>query len=246
MNKRRVENFSDGIFAVAITILIFNIPVPNGAPGTLFHSLTAQWPTYVAYVASFLTIGVMWINHHAIFERMEAIDRPLLMLNLLLVMLVVFIPYPTELLGKYIPAGGADARTAATFYALVSVGLALMFSSMWTYVITHPALLRPDFDRDAAWKAMPRFAVGFVVYILCVPLAQISPIATVVVLAAVAVYYFFERLPEPAAGKTAGHVLGQADEPKTHHQVEHLDRPVEASGENPLLGQAEDRSDQAP
>jgi uncharacterized membrane protein len=198
VNKRRVENFSDGIFAVAITILIFNIPVPHGAPGTLFDSLTSQWPSYAAYVASFMTIGVMWVNHHAMFERMTAIDRPLLMLNLLLVMLVVFIPYPTELLGKYIPGGGADARTAATFYALVSVGLALMFSSMWTYIVTHPALLVPGFDREAAWNSLPRFSIGFVFYVLCVPLAQISPIAVVVVLAAVAVYYVFERLPEPA------------------------------------------------
>lgn len=171
--------------------------MPTGAPGTLVHTLTSQWPSYVAYVASFLTIGVMWISHHAIFERIVSIDRPLLMLNLLLVMLVVFIPYPTELLGKYIPAGGRDATTAATFYAVVSVGLALMFSSMWTYILTHPALLVPGFDRDAAWRAVPRFSIGSVVYILCIPLAQISPIAVVVVLAALATYYVFERLPEP-------------------------------------------------
>jgi uncharacterized membrane protein len=201
LNKRRVENFSDGIFAVAITILIFNIPVPNGAPGTLVHALTSQWPSYVAYVASFLTIGVMWINHHAMFERITSIDRPLLMLNLLLVMLVVFIPYPTELLGKYIPAGGPDATAAATFYAIVAVGLALMFSSMWAYILTHPGLLPRGFDRDAAWRAMPRFSIGFVAYVFCIPLAQLSPIAVVVVLAAVATYYVFERLPEPV---TAG------------------------------------------
>src|SRR5258708_12266606 len=147
MNKRRVENFSDGIFAVAITILIFNIPVPAGAPGTLVHALTSQWPSYVAYIASFLTIGVMWINHHAIFERISKIDRPLLMLNLLLVMLVVFVPYPTELLGKYIPAGGADATAAATFYALVGGCLALMFSPLWLSIPTHPSLLVPAFAR---------------------------------------------------------------------------------------------------
>jgi uncharacterized membrane protein len=172
--------------------------VPSGAPGTLLHTLTSQWPSYAAYVASFLTIGVMWINHHAIFERITSIDRPLLLLNLLLVMLVVFVPYPTELLGKYIPAGGRDAATAATFYAVVGVGLALMFSSMWAYILTHPALLVPGFDRDGAWRALPRFSIGFLVYILCIPLAQISPIGVVVVLAAVAVYYVFERLPEPA------------------------------------------------
>jgi uncharacterized membrane protein len=171
--------------------------VPTGAPGTLVHALTAQWPSYVAYIASFLTIGVMWINHHAIFERIQSIDRPLLMLNLLLVLLVVFIPYPTELLGKYIPAGGSDATAAATFYALVGVGLALMFSTLWVYILTHPTLLVPGFDRDYAWKALPRFSIGFLVYVFCIPLAQVSPIAVVVVLAAVATYYVFERLPEP-------------------------------------------------
>src|SRR5258708_19619697 len=116
MNKRRVENFSDGIFAVAITILIFNIPVPTGAPGTLVHALTAQWPSYVAYIASFLTIGVMWINHHAIFERIQSIDPPLLTLTPLLLILVVFIPYPTERLGKYIPARAPDPTAPAPFY----------------------------------------------------------------------------------------------------------------------------------
>ena len=188
----------------------------------------------------------MWINHHAIFERISKIDRPLLMLNLLLVMLVVFVPYPTELLGKYIPAGGADATAAATFYALVGVGLALMFSALWVYILTHPALLVPGFDRDHAWKALPRFSIGFLVYVFCIPLAQISPIAVVVVLAAVASYYVFERLPEPPVGKPAGHVLSQADQAKAHHRVDDLDRPAEASGEDALLGQAEDRSDQAP
>ena len=195
MSKGRVEAFSDGVFAVAITLLIFNIQIDKGAPGGLLAALLAAWPKYAAYVASFLTIGVMWINHHGLFERIARINRALTFLNLLLLMAIVFLPFSTAQLGSNILVPG-DANTAASFYALNAVVIAIFFSAVWTYALTHPDLLADNVDRQAAMRSWPRFSVGLVAYLVCVPIGQLSPIAVVIICAALAVYYMFERLPD--------------------------------------------------
>ncbi len=203
MSKGRVEAFSDGVFAVAATLLIFNIQLDKTAPGGLLASLLAAWPKYAAYVASFLTIGVMWINHHGLFERIARLNRTLVFLNLLLLMAIVFLPFPTAVLGTNILVH-RDANTAASFYALNAVVIAIFFSAVWTYALTHPELLAPDVDREAAMRSWPRFSVGVVGYLVCVPIGQFSPIAVVVICAALAVYYMFERLPNITRQSAAG------------------------------------------
>lgn len=196
MSKGRLEAFSDGVFAVAITILVFNLQVPAKLdPGGLWHELGALWPSYAAYVASFLTIGVMWMNHHGLFVRLRAVDRPIQFINLLLLMVIVVVPFPTALLGRFLPAGGADAQAAATAYAANSVAIGLCFGSVWIYALRHPALLAVGLDVAAVRRAFPQFAVGTVVYTGCLLLAQVSPILVVVICAATAIYYCFERLP---------------------------------------------------
>ncbi len=203
MTKGRVEAFSDGVFAVAITLLIFNIQIDKGAPGGLLAALLAAWPKYAAYVASFLTIGVMWINHHGLFERIARINRALTFLNLLLLMAIVFLPFSTAQLGSNILVPG-DANTAASFYALNAVVIAIFFSAVWTYALTHPDLLADNVDRQAAMRSWPRFSIGLVAYLVCVPIGQLSPIAVVIICAALAVYYMFERLPDITRQSAAG------------------------------------------
>jgi uncharacterized membrane protein len=203
MSKGRVEAFSDGVFAVAITLLIFNIQIDKGAPGGLLAALLAAWPKYAAYVASFLTIGVMWINHHGLFERIARINRALTFLNLLLLMAIVFLPFSTAQLGSNILVP-RDANTAASFYALNAVVIAIFFSAVWTYTLTHPHLLAPDVDHQAAMRSWPRFSIGLVAYLACVPIGQFSPIAVVIICAALAVYYMFERLPDITRQSAAG------------------------------------------
>ncbi len=195
MSKGRVEAFSDGVFAVAATLLIFNIQLDKTAPGGLLSALLAAWPKYAAYVASFLTIGVMWLNHHGLFERIAHLDRALTFINLLLLMAIVFIPFSTAELGANILVP-RDANTAASLYAINASVIAVFFGAVWGYALTHPDLLSPDVDRQAALRAWPRFSVGSVVYLACIPLGQVSPIAVVIVCSALAVYYFFERLPD--------------------------------------------------
>jgi uncharacterized membrane protein len=195
MSKARLEAFSDGVFAVAATLLIFNIQIDKTGPGGLLDALLAAWPKYAAYVASFLTIGVMWLNHHGLFARIARLDRALGFLNLLLLMAIVFLPFPTAQLGANILLS-RDANTAASLYAINASLIALLFGAVWMYALTHAHLLSPDVDREAARRAWPRFSVGTVVYLACIPLGQVSPIAVVVVCAALAVYYAFERLPD--------------------------------------------------
>ncbi|HEX9095676.1 MAG TPA: TMEM175 family protein [Candidatus Dormibacteraeota bacterium] len=203
MSKGRVEAFSDGVFAVAATLLIFNITIEKTAPGGLEAALLAAWPKYAAYVASFLTIGVMWLNHHGLFERIGHLNRTLTFLNLLLLMAIVFIPFSTAELGANILVP-RDANTAASLYAINATLIALFFGAVWTYALWHPKLLAPDVDRRAAMRAWPRFSVGTFVYLICIPLGQVSPIAVVIVCAALAVYYFFERLPDITHQAAAG------------------------------------------
>jgi uncharacterized membrane protein len=168
----------------------------------LLAALLAAWPKYAAYVASFLTIGVMWMNHHGLFERIARLDRSLLFINLLLLMAIVFLPFSTAQLGSNILVP-RDANTAASLYALNAFVIAILFGAVWTYALMHPDLLAPNVDRQVALRAWPRFSVGSVVYLACVPLGQFSPIAVVFVCAALAVYYVFERLPDITRGSAA-------------------------------------------
>jgi uncharacterized membrane protein len=196
MSKGRVEAFSDGVFAVAITVLIFNVTgsVQKHGAGGLLAALLAAWPAYAAYAASFLTIGVMWVNHHGMFGRLARIDRPLLFLNLLLLMAIVFLPFPTAILGENI-AVPQDAPAAASFYALNAFVISIFFAGLWLYAFTHPHLLAPEVDAREAMRASPRFYAGLLGYLLCIPLGQLSPVAVVIVCTGLGVYYMFERLP---------------------------------------------------
>ena len=129
----RLEAFSDGVFAIAITLLILEIKVPEGPEvhdHGLWRALLDRWPSYVGYVISFVTIGIMWVNHHALFKYIRRVDRPLLLANLFLLMTISFLPYPTAVLAEHLP--DVDARTtAAVFYGGTLVVIAVAFNMLW-------------------------------------------------------------------------------------------------------------------
>ena len=113
MEKGRLEAFSDGVFAIAITLLVLEIVVPHvEEPGELGQALLDLWPSYLAYATSFLTIGIMWINHHTVFRQLGEVDHRFLFINLGLLMCISFVPFPTTLLAdlldqaKRSPGGG--------------------------------------------------------------------------------------------------------------------------------------------
>src|SRR5688572_1573782 len=115
METTRLEAFSDGVFAIAITLLIIEVHLPEGHD-SLASRVLETWPAYVAYVISFVTIGIMWANHHGIFQLIARTSHGLVVANLLLLMCVAFIPFPTKVLGEHLTSTGADQRTAALFY----------------------------------------------------------------------------------------------------------------------------------
>jgi uncharacterized membrane protein len=188
MPTSRTEAFSDGVFAIAITLLIIEVRVPGSRAGHLAGDLANQWPSYAAYVVSFAIIGIIWVNHHDIFERITTVDRPLLFLNLLLLLTVAFLPFPTALLGEYIRKGD-NAHVAAAVYGANMTLIGLAFIAIWTYLIRVPRLLARELGTEGAQRARRAAAVGPVVYALSIPLAFVSPVACLVLYAGLARYF---------------------------------------------------------
>jgi TMEM175 potassium channel family protein len=194
MSTSRLEAFSDGVFAVAITLLVLQFTVPTVVSGHLLPALLGQWPQLVTFVASFLTVGVVWVNHHAIFRGLRAIDRTIQFINLVLLLAVVLVPYPTELLGHYLNSG-ADGSVAAAFYAVVMTVMSISFQVLVAWALTHPHLLRPEVRARSLRAVMPRFGLGLVTYAVSIALAFVSADLVVAIYAVTAVYYAFNQLP---------------------------------------------------
>ena len=198
LTSGRLEAFSDGVFAIAVTLLILNVQVPaTTAPGALPAALFRLWPSYATYAASFLTIGIMWLNHHGLFSRLARVDRALAMLNLVLLMVVAFVPFPTAVLGEHILVP-ADAAPAAVFYSITMLLVAFGFTGVFVYVARHTELRAHGYAAADFMSAGPWFLLGTAAYAACIPLSFYSPPLVVLVVAAVAVYYVFDRLPGPS------------------------------------------------
>jgi len=196
----RVEAFSDGVFSIAITLLVLEIGIPEVAAGeSLWPALADQWPSYAAYVVSFLVIGIMWANHHTLFSYIGQVDRTLIFLNLVLLMVVALLPWPTNLVADYLDRGGSQARVAVAVYSGVMVLASLAFTIFWWYATRTGRLLDAGVDANAARATVPRFALGLVVYPITVGLAFVSPVLTLAVHGALAVYYAFTQLSVPDA-----------------------------------------------
>ena len=147
----RTEAFSDGVFAIAITLLILEVKVPRHMPeGKLWEALVEQWPSYLAFLTSFFTIGVMWINHHRLFTLIRKCDDALLFINLMLLLGVTWVPFPTALLAEYV--GHDGAWIGAVVYSGSFFVIAILFQVLWRYSTGRGRLLGDDYDRDmVAW-----------------------------------------------------------------------------------------------
>ena len=192
LNKGRVEAFSDGIFAIAITLLVLTIAPPSHYYD-LTKQLTDRWPSLAAYVVSFATIGIMWLNHHSVFNHLERVDRGVVYLNFLLLMSIAFLPYPTGVLGEALHKG-QGAKTAAVFYGLTMAANAIAWSALWLYASHRGRLLSPTFPEADRATATVLFTVGVALYAAAVGVAFLSPYAFLVLQAALAVYYALDPL----------------------------------------------------
>ena len=181
----RVEAFSDGIFAIAITLLILEIHLPHDVP--LRHALVALWPSYLAYFASFVTIGVMWMNHHRLFNLIARSDQALLGLNLLLMLGISVVPFPTSVVAAAIAT--REARTAAIVYSGWFVFIAVAFNVLWRYASKGDRLLASNVDRASVQGITRQYSFGPLYYLIAIGIAFISPVASVAFNLALAVFF---------------------------------------------------------
>jgi uncharacterized membrane protein len=202
VNKARVEAFSDGVFAIAITLLVLTVAQPR-TYRNLSHELGTQWPSLAAYIVSFAVIGIMWINHHSVFMHLEYVDRGVLYINLLLLMTIAFLPYPTGVLGQAL-AKGQGTRTAAVVYGIVMAVNAYAWGGLWLYASWHRRLLRGDFPENERATATLLFTFGVLVYTLSVGVAFLNAYAFLSVQGALAVYYAFDPISRRAARRVQG------------------------------------------
>jgi uncharacterized membrane protein len=189
----RIEAFSDGVFAIAITLLIIEIHVPGREHAeTLGHELLRIWPSYLGYLTSFLTIGVMWINHHYVFDLIARVDRTMLLLNTLLLMLVAFVPFPTAVLAQFIETDGA--RAAAVLYGATMTLTAITFFAWWRYASKGRRLLGDQVPDDVVDDITRAYAPGTFLYGGSALIAFVEPWASAALYLGIAVFY---SLPLP-------------------------------------------------
>jgi len=194
VTKGRLEAFSDGVFAIVITLLAFDLKRPDvGADASLASALWDQWPAYLAYFVGFLQIGVMWLNHHRLFHQVRAVDGVLLVLNLNLLMWVVLVPFPTAVVAEHLRDGGHNATTAMALFSAVLVANAISFVALFSW-ITHDERITGSLPPPATIRtARIRFGVGLGGYLGAFGLSFVSPVAALVVCGVVALYYAFDQ-----------------------------------------------------
>jgi uncharacterized membrane protein len=189
----RLEAFSDGVFAIAATLLVLELRVPPDSPD-LTRTLLDIWPTYAAYLVSFLTIGIIWVNHHTLLEHCRRVDRRFLYLNLLLLVAVGIVPFPTSLVDRYI-LSEQGATAALVVYGLGAVLIALGFSGVFFYA-THDGRLVGDPAAARRIRAEGKlFPIGLAAYTIGIVLAFVAPIASLVVYGLTALFYALPLLP---------------------------------------------------
>lgn len=184
----RVEAFSDGVFAIAITLLILEIKVPVPSATPLSLQLLRQWPSYLSFVISFAFIGIMWMNHHRLFTHIRKCDDMLLVLNLLLLLGVTAVPFPTAVMAAHLRQPGA--RMAVLLYNGTYVFIAICFNLLWRYASTEKRrLLAADVDRRSVAHITRQYAFGPVLYLVCFGLTYVSVAASLILNGALACFF---------------------------------------------------------
>jgi len=202
MSKARLESFSDGVFAFAITLLVLTIAEPDNY-SDLGHQLASRWPSLIAFMVSFAVIGIMWLNHHTVFRHFERIDRGVVYLNMLLLMTITFLPYPTGVLGHAL-AEHQGSQTAAVLYAVVTAVNAWAWGGLWWYGSYRGRLLAPSFPAPERAKATLMFTIGVAMYTLAIGVAFLNAYAFLILEALFGLYYAVDPLTRRPRRPRAG------------------------------------------
>lgn len=194
-DNSRIESFSDNVFGFALTLLVLNIKVPaipeGDQPGFLLEHLAKQWPAYITYVISFVTVLLMWINHHVMFDRVKKVDHPLMILNGLMLLPVTLVPFPTSLLAVFIKH--PQARYAAGLLAGCYVLIAGMYMLVWSHITRLNERMGIEEDREKLDRQTHKIRLVFVMYMTAFLMGFVYPAGCVALCFCLAVYF---ALPE--------------------------------------------------
>jgi uncharacterized membrane protein len=185
-----MEAFSDGVIAVAITLLVLDIHVPMPEHGqTLDRQLLDLWPHYAAYVVSFITIGIIWVNHHVMIGRLRETDHAILFLNLLLLMSIAVLPFATSLMAEYVNKGSGQ-HVAAVVYAGSYLAMSLFFSALNRHILyAKPHMHKRELPVERRRQILRRAVAGIVPYVVATAFAPLSPYITLIICGAIAGFY---------------------------------------------------------
>jgi uncharacterized membrane protein len=183
----RLEAFSDAVFAIAITLLVLEIAVPAGSQDDLLGAFLAQWPSYLAYLVSFATIGSIWLAHNAITDQLDGVDATFLRLNLLLLLFVSFLPFPTRLLAEHLDAEAAE-RVAVTVYGLNLLFCSATLAGLWAWA-GRAHLRRAELDEEEAKYLARRLTPGLGGYVVILAVGLLAPRVAVIGYLAIAVFF---------------------------------------------------------
>jgi uncharacterized membrane protein len=194
VKTERVQAFSDGVFAVAITLLVLDLVPPAVNTHDLFAALADRWPDFAAFVLSFLTIGIIWVNHHVVFDAVQRVDRPLLFLNLGLLMSVVLLPFSTSLFARFLTHASDQSHVAAAIFSGSLLLMSLWFDAAYAWIGSHPALRTAGPAPPVTIRSLVRFGAGISMYAACVGISFLSALAVLVIQGLVAVYYMVDQV----------------------------------------------------
>ena len=189
VSTNRLEAFSDGVLAVAITLLVLDIKVPPTKYHDLAHQLAINWPQYAAYITSFMTIGIIWINHHAMIGRLRQADHVILFWNLLLLLSVGIIPFATSLMATYLKQDHGQ-HLAAAIYSGSLLLMSVTFAALNRQILLVRAdMLEVELSEQRRRQIFRRAVTGFVPYVVALALAPLSAYATLAICAGVGAFY---------------------------------------------------------
>ncbi|GAC1385692.1 MAG: hypothetical protein NVSMB42_05380 [Herpetosiphon sp.] len=186
----RVEAFSDGVLAIAITLLALDLKVPESKPGAIGTHLLTQWPSYVAYLASFFYIGVIWVNHHALFSRIRKVNSGLLWRNLALLLPVSILPFPTATIASVMQHGTrGDQQIAIVLYGVFAATMGATWLLIFSYLDQHPELLDRDVPAGFFRKERRRAVPGILSPVVAMAIGVALPSAALVVFLLLPIFY---------------------------------------------------------
>ena len=192
MSPSRLETFADGVFAIAATLLILNVDAQVGTgEGALSQRLLDIWPSYIGYAVSFVTIGIIWSNHHTVMNQLARVDRLFLMLNVFLLLCVAFIPFPTRLVAEHL-RNRHELEPAALAYGATMTVMAIAYSSLWLYASRNGRLLRADSNPRTVSGITRSYLPGTPLYLAATLIALVSPLASVALFGGIALSYVIE------------------------------------------------------